>query len=146
MARAARHARRALERRLAPWWALTPSETARPAGGSGDCGALLTDIHAGPDGATSLEPDERDGLIPTCIATRDDLNAAEQANIADAVLGMRRRRLTTVRFVDGMFVRSLHGAMYGDVWKWATTARPARVRQDPVLTTQLSPEAHSVPG
>ena len=79
----------------------------------------MTDIHSGPDGATSLEPDERDGLIPTYIATRDELNAAEQANIAEAVLGMRRRRLTTARVLDGMFVRSLHKAMYGHVWKWA---------------------------
>jgi Fic-DOC domain mobile mystery protein B len=79
----------------------------------------LTDIYAGPEGATSLEPDERDGLIPTYVATREELNAAEQANIADAVLGMRRRRLTTSRVLDGMFVRSLHKAMYGDVWKWA---------------------------
>jgi Fic-DOC domain mobile mystery protein B len=79
----------------------------------------LTDIYAGPDGSTPLEPDERDGLIPTYVATRDELNAAEQANIADAVLGMRRRRLTTAKVLDGMFVRSLHKAMYGDVWKWA---------------------------
>jgi Fic-DOC domain mobile mystery protein B len=79
----------------------------------------LTDIHAGPDGATPLETDERDGLIPTYIATREELNAAEQANIADAVLGMRRRRLTTAKVLDGMFVRSLHKAMFRDVWRWA---------------------------
>jgi Fic-DOC domain mobile mystery protein B len=79
----------------------------------------LTDIHNGPDGSTPLEPDERDGLIPTYIATRDELNAAEQANIAVAVLGLRRRRLTTTKVLDELFVRSLHKAMYGDVWKWA---------------------------
>jgi len=79
----------------------------------------LTDIHTGPDGSTPLETDERDGLIPTYIATRDELNAAEQANIAGAVLGLRRRRLTTAKVLDGMFVRSLHKAMYGDVWRWA---------------------------
>lgn len=79
----------------------------------------MTDIHAGSDGSTPLGPDERDGLIPTYIATRDELNAAEQANIAVAVLGLRRRRLTTAKVLDGMFVRSLHKAMYGDVWRWA---------------------------
>lgn len=79
----------------------------------------MTDIHTGPDGSTPLEPDERDGLIPTYIATRDELNAAEQANIAAAVLGLRRRRLTTAKVLDELFVRSLHKAMYGDVWKWA---------------------------
>ena len=60
----------------------------------------MTDIHNGPDGSTPLEPDERDGLIPTYIATRDELNAAEQANIAVAVLGLRRRRLTTTKVLD----------------------------------------------
>jgi Fic-DOC domain mobile mystery protein B len=80
---------------------------------------LSTDIHVGPDGSTPLEPDERDGLIPTYIATREELNAAEQANIADAVLGMRRRRLTTARVLDSMFLRSLHKAMFRDVWRWA---------------------------
>jgi len=79
----------------------------------------LTDIHAGPDGCTPLDPDERDGLIPTYIATREELNAAEQANIAAAVLDLRRRRLTSAKVLDGMFVRSLHKAMYGDVWRWA---------------------------
>jgi len=81
----------------------------------------LTDIHNGPDGSTPLEPDERDGLIPTYIATRDELNAAEQANIALAVLGLRRRRLTTAKVLDELFVRSLHKAMYGDVWKLVST-------------------------
>jgi Fic-DOC domain mobile mystery protein B len=80
---------------------------------------LLTEIHLGPDGSTPLEPDERAGLIPTYIATREELNAAEQANIADAVLGMRRRRLTTARVLDSMFLRSLHKAMFRDVWRWA---------------------------
>ena len=79
----------------------------------------MTDIHTGPDGCTPLDPDERDGLIPMYIATREELNAAEQANIAAAVLGLRPRRLTTAKVLEGMFVRSLHTAMYGDVSKWA---------------------------
>jgi Fic-DOC domain mobile mystery protein B len=79
----------------------------------------LTDLHAGADGSTPLELDERVGLIPTYIATREELNAAEQANIAAAVLGLRRRKLTTAKVLDELFVRSLHKAMYRDVWKWA---------------------------
>ena len=79
----------------------------------------MTDIHLGAAGSTPLEPDERHGLIPTYIATRDELNAAEQANIAEAVLGLRRRKLTTATVLDELFVRSLHKAMFGDVWKWA---------------------------
>lgn len=79
----------------------------------------MTDIHAGADGSTPLELDERGGLVPTYISTRDELNAAEQANIAAAVLGFRRRKLTTAKVLDELFARSLHKAMYGDVWSWA---------------------------
>ena len=47
----------------------------------------LTHIHAGRDGSPPLRLEERDGLIRTYIATRDELNAAEQANIVAAMLG-----------------------------------------------------------
>jgi len=40
------------------------------------------DLHASDDAATDLTPEERVGLIPTWIVTRDDLNRAERANIA----------------------------------------------------------------
>jgi hypothetical protein len=52
-------------------------------------------LHSPADGATPLTPDERDGLIPTFIATREDLNAAEQDDITEAILRLRRRRLTS---------------------------------------------------
>ena len=98
-------------------------------------------MHAGADGSTPLELDERIGLIPTYIATRDELNAAEQANIAAAVLGLRRRKLTTAKVLDELFVRSLHKAMYGAVWKWAgkyrTTERNIGV--DPSIIAISSP-------
>lgn len=37
------------------------------------------DLHRGGDAATALTPEERVGLIPTWIVTRDDLNRAERA-------------------------------------------------------------------
>jgi fido (protein-threonine AMPylation protein) len=40
------------------------------------------DLHGGDGAATNLTPEERVGLIPTWIVTRDDLNRATQANIA----------------------------------------------------------------
>ena len=39
---------------------------------------------ADPRGATPLEADDFDQLIPTDIATRAELNAAERDNIVDA--------------------------------------------------------------
>ena len=79
--------------------------------------------HSQADGATPLTPDERDGLIPTFIATRGDLNAAEQDSITEAILGLRRRRLTPAIVLDDVFVRALHKAMFGNVWRWAGTYR-----------------------
>lgn len=40
------------------------------------------DLYRGDDAATDLTPEEKVGLIPTWIVTRDDLNRAERANIA----------------------------------------------------------------
>jgi len=76
------------------------------------------------DGNTPLEAEEREQLIPSYITTRDELNEAELANIADAVrwVGRRKRKV-----LDQGFLNELHKQMYGDVWKWAgayrTTAR-----------------------
>jgi Fic-DOC domain mobile mystery protein B len=80
-------------------------------------------LHSPADGATPLTPEERDGLIPTYIATREDLNAAEEDNITEAILGLRRRRLTPAIVLDDVFVRALHKAMFGTVWRWAGTYR-----------------------
>ena len=69
------------------------------------------------DGHTALSEDDRLGLIPAYIATRGDLFAAEERNIAAALL--RRRAPTPARLLDDKYVRDLHAAMFGDVWNWA---------------------------
>jgi Fic-DOC domain mobile mystery protein B len=69
-----------------------------------------------PDNATPLTPEERGALIPAHIAYRNELNEAEQDNIAraqDWALGRRRDLLTE------KFIRDLHRHMLGDVWRWA---------------------------
>jgi fido (protein-threonine AMPylation protein) len=74
----------------------------------------LTDLFEEPDDATSLTPDERQGLIPSDISYRHELNRAEQENIAraqDWALSRRRDLLTE------KFVRELHRRMLGDVWR-----------------------------
>jgi Fic-DOC domain mobile mystery protein B len=70
----------------------------------------------GDEAATPLAPEEMRDLLPSYIAHRNDLNEAEQANIARAqkwVLGRRRDLLTET------FVKGLHKQMFGDVWRWA---------------------------
>jgi Fic-DOC domain mobile mystery protein B len=75
---------------------------------------------ANDDANTPLEADERDGLIPSYITLRRELNEAEQANIAAAMawLGNRRREVH-----DETFLRALHKRMFGQVWRWAGAYR-----------------------
>lgn len=73
---------------------------------------LLPDV----DGATPLGSDELEGLIPSYVALRRELNAAEQLNIlqAESWAFARRRNILDERFLTG-----LHKRMFGRVWRWA---------------------------
>jgi Fic-DOC domain mobile mystery protein B len=76
----------------------------------------LTDPASG--GNTPLDEDEDEGLIPSHIATRDALNAWEQANIATAVEWLARRR-RAMPILSVAFVRELHLRMFDETWRWA---------------------------
>ena len=81
----------------------------------------MTDLFDEPDDATPLTVEERQGLIPSDITYRRELNRAEQENIARGqawALSRRRRDLLTEKFV-----KDLHGHMFGDVWRWAGNFR-----------------------
>jgi len=75
------------------------------------------------DASTPLSPEEREGLIPSYIALRGELNEAEQTNIleADAWAFSRKRDV-----LDEGFLNTLHKRMYGDVWRWAGTYRKSQ--------------------
>lgn len=105
----------------------------------------MSEVLADAEGATPLEPDEREGLIPTYIATRDELNAAEQANIAKGLLRMARRRRTVSALLDELFIRQLHKAMFGDVWRWAGRYR-ATERNIGVDPFTIAVEVHNLLG
>ena len=80
----------------------------------------MADIFAGPDGSTPLSPQDRRGLRQSWISTRDDLNAAEQANIlAGRAWALRSR----VALTSESYLRQLHRRMFGDVWSWAGKLR-----------------------
>ena len=68
------------------------------------------------DGHTELDWDERQRLIPSYIATRGDLNEAEERNISRALLG---RQPPTDALLDDAYLRDMHRDMFGDVWEWA---------------------------
>lgn len=72
-------------------------------------------FHAG-DHATPITPAERDGLIPTHVTLRSELNELEQRNIAEADSWAFARK----RGVLGEpFLLGLHRRMFGHVWRWA---------------------------
>jgi len=70
-----------------------------------------------PPGATPLDPDEVQGLIPKHISTLGQLNEWEYQNILEAqqwVSGLRRTDLLSLDFM-----RVLHKRMFGNTWRWA---------------------------
>lgn len=68
------------------------------------------------DANTPLTAEEREGLIPSYITLRRELNEAEQANIAAALKWLSSRKRNVL---DEKFLRTLHKRMFGQVWKWA---------------------------
>jgi len=72
------------------------------------------------DNATPLTPEERNGLIPTYVTLRGELNEIEQQNILEAdqwAFGRKRDIL------GEPFLRGLHRRMFNRVWRWAGTYR-----------------------
>jgi len=68
------------------------------------------------EAATLLTPAEREGLIPTHITLRSELNELEQQNIADAsAWAFERKR----NLLDEAFLKGLHRLMFNKVWRWA---------------------------
>ena len=73
-------------------------------------------IEGDDDGNTPLTDDEREGLIPSYITLRRELNEAEQINIGAALRWASARKRDVL---DRDFLSELHRRMFGDVWRWA---------------------------
>jgi Fic-DOC domain mobile mystery protein B len=86
------------------------------------------------DGNTELSEQDREGLLPSYVATRGDLFDAEQRNIAEAML---RRRPTVDELLDDKYLRDLHREMFGRVWAWAGRYR--------ILKTNIGFEPSAIP-
>jgi Fic-DOC domain mobile mystery protein B len=82
----------------------------------------VTDLFQEPADATPLTLEERNGLRPSWIVTRQDLNAAEQDNIAQGAAWARRRRSSDINaMLSDNFALELHVRILGEVWSWAGT-------------------------
>lgn len=79
-----------------------------------------------PDGATPLDPDEREGLIPDHVVTRGELNELEEANVQQGLDWALRRTMSGGRGQDvlsELFLYELHRQMFGEIWSWAGRVR-----------------------
>ncbi|MGM0563223.1 MAG: mobile mystery protein B [Pseudomonadota bacterium] len=70
-----------------------------------------------PEGATPLDPDEKQGLKFPHITTRGELDELEQANIEQGLAWVSRQRGGDI--FDDAFIRKLHKRLFGEVWSWA---------------------------
>lgn len=70
-----------------------------------------------PEGATPLDADEAQGLLPSHITNRTELDRWEHENISEAEAWAFRRAPRGI-LTDG-FIRRLHKRMFGTVWRWA---------------------------
>jgi Fic-DOC domain mobile mystery protein B len=70
-----------------------------------------------PDGATPLSRDEMQGLKPTHITNRGELNRWEQDNINEALAWLKKNK--PMEILDESFLKLLHKKMFVNVWKWA---------------------------
>jgi Fic-DOC domain mobile mystery protein B len=71
------------------------------------------------DASTPLTAEEREGLIPSFITLRHELNEAEQSNILAAEEWVFVRRRDALALLDERFLNELHRRMLGRVWRWA---------------------------
>lgn len=94
------------------------------------------------DNATPLTPEERDGLIPTHITLRSELNELEQQNILEADQWAFQRKRAVL---DETFLRGLHRRMYNRVWRWAGKYRTSE-RNIGIESYRIEVEMHQLVG
>ena len=68
------------------------------------------------DAKTELSGEEKEGLIPSYITLRSELNEAEQANILEAHNWAASHKRDVL---NEKLLKTLHRRMYGNVWRWA---------------------------
>lgn len=69
------------------------------------------------ESSTPLTEEEQEGLIPTWISLRSELNAAERKGILEAERWAFNRKHKEI--LTETFIRNLHKRMFKDVWRWA---------------------------
>lgn len=93
-------------------------------------------------GATPLDDDETEGLIPANVRTKSERNAWEALNIAHAQELAFSRNATDPLSADAL--RELHRQMFGETWKWAGTFRRSDKNLSPYNWSQVPALVHDL--
>lgn len=76
------------------------------------------------DGATPLDYNELNGLLPTHITTRGELDFLEMENIKQAIMWSENLKTTDILNIE--FICKLHKKMFSNVWRWAGKFRKSQ--------------------
>ncbi len=68
---------------------------------------------------TTLDDDEKEGILIKTISTRFELDEFEQQNIEKAIEWSMRKTFTIDEIITERFVKELHKKMFDRTWKWA---------------------------
>lgn len=74
------------------------------------------------EGATPIDPDEAEGLIPN-LSAQNELNEHEQVNITLALQKHLFRKYKPEKILDTYFLMDLHKDMFNNTWQWAGKVR-----------------------
>ncbi len=74
-------------------------------------------------GNTPLTDEASQGLKPSWVATRSDLNEVEADNVAKGYRWLTKTNPTPDQLLTSEFIRASHRQLFGDVWRWAGTYR-----------------------
>lgn len=102
----------------------------------------MSDLFDHPEGATPLSEEDQEGLIPSWIALRAELDSAERDNILTAVAWASDRRWKIEDFTQAALKR-IHLKMFCDVWRWAGEYRQAQTNIG-VPSSQISTEVENL--
>ncbi len=80
------------------------------------------------DGNTPLDETELEGLIPSHLATRAELNQWEAKNIEVAMQWLSGRSIDVLELDT---LKELHRRMFGQTWTWAGTFRKSEITISP---------------
>lgn len=97
-----------------------------------------------PLGATELDLDDLNGLIPSYINTRNDLDEFEKINISKAIAWLRRKNYKYKDILTMSFLFELHTKMFDKTWKWAGTLRQRAVNIGNTPTEQIQMKVKNV--